>query len=86
MPTETHVIDRLRIAFPGAIIEVVDYTGTGDHFRAEVESEQFVGVSRVQQHKLVYAALEGDMGDHSIHALALTTRAPAPTVAPTSQE
>ena len=86
MPTEAHVIERLRTAFPDATIEVVDYTGTGDHFRAEIESERFVGQSRVQQHKLVYAALEGDMGDHSIHALALTTRVPASATAPTSQE
>jgi stress-induced morphogen len=56
---------------------VTDYTGTGDHFRAVVESEQFRGLSRVDQHKLVYRALDGDMGDHSIHALALTTRVPA---------
>ena len=77
MPTEAHVTDRLRTAFPDAHIEVVDYTGTGDHFRAVVESSRFAGVSRVDQHKLVYAALDGDMGDHSIHALALTTRVPA---------
>ncbi|MCW2949952.1 MAG: BolA family transcriptional regulator [Thermoleophilia bacterium] len=87
MPTEAHVIARLRAAFPDATIEVVDYTGTGDHFKATIESEQFAGVSRVLQHKLVYAALDGDIGDHSIHALALTTRIPAAmATAPNSQE
>lgn len=78
MPSETHVRDRIRAALPGAEVEVVDYTGTGDHFRATVESEAFRGLSRVEQHKLVYRALDGDMGDHSIHALALTTRVPTP--------
>ena len=58
---------------------MVDYTGTGDHFRATVVAEQFAGIGRVEQHKLVYRALDGDMGDHSIHALALTTRVPATT-------
>lgn len=74
MPTESHVRDRILVALPGADVDVVDYTGTGDHFRAVVESERFAGLSRVEQHKLVYRALDGDMGDHSIHALALTTR------------
>lgn len=86
MPTEAHVHDRLRAAFPDATIQVVDYTGTGDHFRAEVESARFVGLPRVQQHKLVYQALDGDMGDHAIHALALTTRIPADAAAPTHEE
>ncbi len=76
MPSEAHVSDRLRAAFPDAVIDVEDYTGTGDHFRATIISDAFAGLSRVEQHKLVYRALDGDMGDHSIHALGLTTRTP----------
>lgn len=76
MPSEAHVRDRILAALPGAQVEVVDYTGGGDHFRAVVVSDAFVGLGRVEQHKLVYRALDGDMGDHSIHALALTTRVP----------
>jgi stress-induced morphogen len=79
MPSEDHVRDRILVALPGALVEVTDYTGTGDHFRAVVESDAFHDLSRVEQHKLVYRALDGDMGDHSIHALALTTRVPAAT-------
>ena len=77
MPSETYVQERILAALPGATVEVTDYTGTGDHFRATVESEAFRGLGRVEQHKLVYRALDGDMGDHSIHALALTTRVPS---------
>lgn len=77
MPSEAHVAERIRQALPDALVEVVDYTGTGDHFSATVVSEQFVGLSRVAQHKLVYQSLAGDMGDHAIHALQLTTRVPA---------
>ena len=76
MPTEDHVRDRILAALPDAVVEVTDYTGTGDHFRAVVQSERFRGISRVEQHKLVYRALDGDMGDHSIHALALSTSVP----------
>ena len=77
MPSEDHVRDRILAALPDAQVEVTDYTGTGDHFRAVVECDAFAGLGRVEQHKLVYRALDGDMGDHSIHALALTTRVPA---------
>lgn len=79
MPSEAHVRDRILAALPGADVEVVDYTGTGDHFRTVVVAEQFRGVGRVQQHQMIYTALDGDMGDHSIHALAITTRVPETT-------
>lgn len=76
MPDTEYVRSRIVDALPGSVVEVVDYTGTGDHFRATITSEAFVGLSRVEQHKLVYRALDGDMGDHSIHALSLTTKTP----------
>jgi stress-induced morphogen len=66
---------RIEAAIPGAIAEVEDYTGTSDHFRADVTADAFVGLSRVQQHQLVYKALEGELGG-AIHALALKTQAP----------
>lgn len=77
MPSESHVRARILTALPDAHVEVEDYTGTGDHFRAVVVSEKFRGLNRVQQHKLVYGALGDELGDHSIHALGLTTRVPA---------
>ena len=52
-----------------------DLAGDGDHYAATVISETFRGKSRVQQHKLVYDALRGDMGG-ALHALALQTSAP----------
>lgn len=76
MPSESHVRERILQALPGAHVEVVDYTGTGDHFRTVVVAEQFRTMSRVEQHQAIYAALDGDMGDHSIHALAITTKVP----------
>lgn len=76
MPSEAHVRDRILAALPGAEVDVVDYAGDGAHFRAVVVAEQFRGLSRVQQHQAIYAALDGDMGDHAVHALAITTRVP----------
>jgi stress-induced morphogen len=76
MPTADDVRDRIIAALPGAHAEVVDTTGTGDHFQAHVVSEQFAGKSRIDQHRLVYAALAAEMGDGRIHALGLRTAVP----------
>ncbi len=64
----------LREAFPGADIAIVDLAGDGDHYKAIVKSAAFAGLSRVAQHKAVYAALQGRMGG-ALHALALETSA-----------
>jgi stress-induced morphogen len=74
MPSLDVVRSRLIAAFPGARIEVTDLTGTQDHLQAVVVTPAFDGKSRVEQHKMVYAAL-GELMDGPIHALALTTRA-----------
>jgi len=66
----------LREAFPDADITLRDMAGDNDHWSAEIVSEQFRGKTRIAQHQLVYAALKGRMGGQ-LHALALTTRAPA---------
>ncbi|MGD0677845.1 MAG: BolA family transcriptional regulator [Polyangiaceae bacterium] len=77
MPSPDTVRARLLAAFPDARVEVTDLTGTEDHFQALVIAHEFDGKSRVDQHKMVYAAL-GELMAGPIHALALTTRSPAP--------
>lgn len=66
----------LDAAFPGADLEVVDLTGTKDHYQARIVSAAFEGRSMVEQHQLVYAAL-GTAMHGPIHALALKTYTPA---------
>jgi acid stress-induced BolA-like protein IbaG/YrbA len=66
----------LRAALPDAQIELIDLTGTKDHYECHIASAAFEGVSPVKQHRLVYAALEGHVGQ-AIHALALKTYSPA---------
>jgi stress-induced morphogen len=73
MPSPDAIRTRLLEAFPGARIDVTDLTGTQDHFQAVVVAAQFGGKSRIDQHKMVYAAL-GELMNGAIHALALTTR------------
>ena len=65
----------LRQAFPDAReLAVLDRTGGGDHFQVTVVSPRFNGLSLIEQHRLVYAALEGPMADGTIHELRITTR------------
>lgn len=65
----------IREGVAGAEVEIIDLAGDGDHYKAVVVAEAFRGVSRVKQHQMVYAALQGRMGGE-LHALALETRAP----------
>lgn len=69
------VEELLAQAFPGADIELVDLTGTKDHYQARIVSSAFAGKSLIEQHKLVYGAL-GDAMNGPIHALALKTYTP----------
>jgi len=75
MPIE-QVRQLLEQAFPGDTIQLSSLMGDNHHFQLVVVSTRFDGLSMVQQHQLVYAALGGAMQE-AIHALALRTYAPA---------
>ena len=75
MPTADELKTRIEEAIPGAEATVQDLTGGGDHFRAEVVSERFEGLSRIEQHKLVYDVFGDEVGG-PIHALSLKTSTP----------
>ncbi len=63
-------------ALPGATVEVLD-EGGGDHLRAIVTASQFEGLTRINQHRMVRAAVKERMDDGTIHALSITTAVPA---------
>lgn len=63
-------------ALPGAEVAVVD-EGGGDHLRAIVTAPQFAGLKRIDQHRMVRAAVKQRMDDGTIHALSITTAIPA---------
>ena len=71
----TEIERMIKDALPDAEVTIQDLAGDGDHYAATIVSGAFAGKSRVQQHQLVYAALQGRMGNE-LHALALNTRAP----------
>jgi stress-induced morphogen len=60
---------------PGADVQVEDLTGGGDHFRAEIVSDRFAGLERLEQHRLVYNVFGDEIGG-PIHALSLKTSTP----------
>jgi stress-induced morphogen len=69
-------IERLiKEGLPGAQVTIEDLRGDGDHYAAHVIAPAFKGKTRVQQHQMVYQALQGRMGNE-LHALALQTSAP----------
>jgi stress-induced morphogen len=75
VPSADELRERIEQAMPGADVEVEDLTGGGDHFRAEIVSERFQGLSRIDQHKLVYGVFGTEIGG-PIHALSLKTSTP----------
>ena len=76
MAMDAAMIERLiRESLPDAQVSIEDLRGDGDHYAAHVVSRAFQGKSRVQQHQLVYQALQGRMGSE-LHALALQTSVP----------
>jgi stress-induced morphogen len=73
--TPSEIENLIRQGIPDAEITISDLRGDGDHYAAHVVSASFAGKSRVQQHQMVYQALQGRMGGE-LHALALQTSAP----------
>ena len=75
MPSADELRTRIEEALPGADVNVIDTTGGGDHFRAEIVSERFDGLTRIQQHKLIYDVFGDEVGG-AIHALSIKTETP----------
>ena len=73
MPTAEDVKARIEAQIPGARVDVESADNV--HFNARVVAEAFAGLSRIEQHRLVYAAFEGELGG-DIHALQLKTETP----------
>jgi stress-induced morphogen len=66
----------IEAALPGASVEVSDEDGGGQHLRADVSAPQFEGLSKIDQHRLVKAAVRYRFDDGTIHALSVRTEVP----------
>lgn len=76
MVTKEQVISMIQADMPDAEVQVNDMTGGGDHLEVIVVSSRFENRSLVQQHQLVYKAVQQAMSSEAIHALALKTFTP----------
>ena len=63
----------IKESIPDALIEIQDLAGDGNHYSATISSSVFIGKSKIEQHKIVYASLKGKMGNE-LHALAIKTK------------
>ena len=70
--TKNEISEMIMKAFPDASLELKDTAGDNNHYSAKIISKTFKGKSKVEQHKMVYKALKGKMGNE-LHALALST-------------
>lgn len=76
MAMEAGEIEALiKAGIPDAEVTISDLRGDGDHYAALIVSKSFIGKSRVQQHQMVYQALQGKMGT-ALHAMAIQTATP----------
>ena len=73
--TAIEIEELILKTFPDAKIIIDDLRGDGDHYAAQIISNKFRGKTRVQQHQMVYNAMDGKMGKE-LHALALNTSVP----------
>lgn len=76
MAMSAEEIEQLILeGIPDAVVKISDLRGDGDHYAAHIVSSSFSGKTRVQQHQMVYQALQGKMGNE-LHALAIQTSEP----------
>ena len=74
MPLPVEEIKKLIISsIPDANIEIKDLMGDNNHYEAIIKSKMFIGLSKIEQHKLVYKSLKGKMGNE-LHALSIITK------------
>jgi stress-induced morphogen len=69
------IVEKIRAALPDAVVEMKDLTGTEDHWQARIVSSRFAGMSLIQRHRLVMAALAEEMKG-PIHALTMDLATP----------
>ena len=74
MAMDLKEIERLiKESLPDSLVDIQDIAGDGNHYSATVTSSIFNGKSKIEQHRIVYAALKGKMGNE-LHALAIKTK------------
>ena len=74
--TPEQLKERIETLNGNTSAEIMDLTGTQDHYKAIVVSAEFEGKSLIQQHQLVYGTVKDEMASGEVHALSLKTMTP----------
>jgi stress-induced morphogen len=75
MITPAEIAALIRDALPDATVEASDWSGTGDHYDVRVASLGFRGISLLDQHRIIYAAVDAALKDGRLHAIQIKTEA-----------
>ena len=73
MVSPEKIVSSIKKTLPDAQVSIEDLNGGGDHLHVKVISSSFSGLSRIQQHQIIYKALQEELASEAIHALALKT-------------
>jgi stress-induced morphogen len=76
MISKTELAELIKASIPDADVEANDWTGTQDHYNVRVVSARFAGVPLMDQHRLVYGAVDAALKDGRLHALQIKTETP----------
>ena len=76
MVSPNQVEAMIKAGLPDAQVQIQDLTGGGDHYQVVVVSSLFEGKRTIQQHQMVYGALQQAMASEAIHALTMKTYTP----------
>lgn len=74
MITPAEIADLIRAALPDATVDAADWSGTGDHYDVRVASAGFKGKTLIDQHRIVYAAVDAALKDGRLHAIQIKTQ------------
>ena len=74
--TPAQIKARMETLAPGTSAEVVDLTGTMDHYQATIVSPAFSGKMMIEQHRMVYKLFQPEIDSNEVHALTIKTFAP----------
>ena len=74
--TPNELKSRLETLAPGTQAQIVDLTGTQDHYQATIVSPAFDGKMMIEQHRMVYALVKSEIDSNEVHALTLKTFTP----------
>lgn len=77
MITPDEIAALIQVALPDATVEASDWSGTGDHYDVRVASAGFRGFSLLDQHRMVYAAVDSALKDGRLHAIQIKTETKA---------